>query len=179
MMKKIIFLLVFILLAVGVSACARKDAPAGGLWNGEEIKPVGETETIKLYYYNPDIDRDEAGNIVCSEQGLVAVEREIGGLDSLSAEEKIKVIIGLLLQGELSAAEQDSGITTEFPLSGLELAGLSLNDGELILEFSDPENKTVGGSCRVAILWAQIAATARQFPEVEAVSFSPEEFFQP
>ena len=59
------------------------------------------------------------------------------------------------------------------------IKGASLKDEVLTLEFNDPNGKTVGGSCRVGILWFQIEATAKQFPEVKEVRFLPEELFQP
>jgi len=65
-------------------------------------------------------------------------------------------------------------------LEGFSLKGVNLlEDGTLILEFNDLLNKTLGGSCRVGILWFQIQETVKQFPEVEKVQFLPEELFQP
>ncbi len=91
----------------------------------------------------------------------------------------IQDTIKLLLSGELTEEERAQGISTEYPLEGLSLKGASSKDGVLTLEFDDPNNKTVGGSCRVGILWFQIEATAKQFPEVQEVRFLPEEIFQP
>jgi len=91
----------------------------------------------------------------------------------------IQDAIRLLLAGELTEEEQAQGIDTEYPLAGLLLKGASLKDGVLTLEFDDSQNRTVGGSCRVGILWFQIEATAKQFPEVQQVRFLPEEIFQP
>lgn len=136
--------------------------------------PVVKTKTVRLYYYNPGFDRDETGNTMCSRNGLVAVERKIPLTNS-----PIKDTLLLLLKGELTEEEKVQGISTEYPLEGLSLKGASLKDGILILEFDDPNNKTVGGSCRVGILWFQIEATAKQFPEVQQVRFLPEEIFQP
>ena len=129
---------------------------------------------IKLYYYNFSKDKDASGNISCTPNGLEYVERNIP-LTITPIQDAIK----LLLKGELTAAERTDGITTEFPLSGLELEGASLKDGTLTLAFADPQNKTSGGSCRAGILWFQIEATAKQFPEVSSVRFLPEELFQP
>jgi len=155
-----------------------KDNPSGLPENADELRiPVAfqtATGTVKLYYYNQELDRDESGNISCSRAGLVPLEREI-----LLTKTPIQDAIQLLLQGELTEAEKASGIITEYPLEGFSLKGASLNDGVLTLEFSDPNNKTGGGSCRVGILWFQIEATAKQFPEVEQVRFIPEELFQP
>lgn len=163
----------------------RKDNPSGLPENDDELRvPVsfssagGEegtpSQTIKLYYYNPSLDQDGSGNLQCSRQGLVAVEREVG-----ITQTPIQDTIKRLIQGDISDSEGDAGIESEYPLTGFSLLGASLNDGVLTLEFSDPQNKTVGGSCRVGVLWAQIEATAKQFPEVREVRFQPEELFQP
>ena len=127
-----------------------------------------------MYYYNPEQDKDESGNIQCSRDGLVAVEREIP-VTKTPIQETIK----LLIAGQLTDTEKSQGITTEYPLEGFSLKGTSLKDGVLTLEFEDPNYKTGGGSCRVGILWFQIEATAKQFSEVQKVRFLPEELFQP
>jgi len=139
-----------------------------------DFAPCPETRTVKLYYYNYELDRDEFGNAACSRNGLVAVERQIS-----ITKTPIQDTVKLLLLGELTEAERAQGIDTEYPLEGLSLKSTSLKDGVLTLEFDDPNNKTVGGSCRVGILWFQIEATAKQFPEVQQVRFLPEEIFQP
>jgi hypothetical protein len=139
-----------------------------------DFAPCPETRTIKLYYYNYEIDKDESGNIACSRNGLVAVEREIP-----ITQTPIQDTIKLLLLGKLTEEERIQGIDTEYPLEGLFLKGASLKDEVLTLEFDDSQNRTVGGSCRVGILWFQIEATAKQFPEVQQVRFLPEEIFQP
>ena len=133
-----------------------------------------ETKTTKLYYYNYELDRDEFGNTACSRNGLVPVEREMP-----ITQTPIQDTIRLLLLGGLTEEERAQKIDTEYPLEGLSLKGASLKDGVLTLEFDDSKNRTVGGSCRVGILWFQIEATAKQFPEVQQVRFLPEEIFQP
>ena len=131
-------------------------------------------QTVKLYYYNSDKDKDASGNILCSAQGLVSVQRQVP-----STKTPLQDTIRLLLRGELSAAEKAQGITTGFPLPGLELTSASITNGKATLTFKDSQNKTVGGSCRVGVLWAQIEATAKQFNGVTVVKFIPEELFQP
>ncbi len=131
------------------------------------------TNTIKLYYYNPNLDQG-VGGVQCSMKGLVPVERTI-----VRTKTPIQDVIKLLLRGDISASERAQGVTSEFPLQGLTLVSASLTQGELTLTFNDPLNKTVGGSCRTGILWNQINATAKQFPEVKNVRFMPEELFQP
>ena len=135
------------------------------------------TQKILLYYYSPEKDKDETGNIKCSKDGLIAIEREIP-----ITQTPIKDTLNLLLKGKQNLTQEDinQGITTEYPLEGFKLKSVNLkSDGTLILEFEDPFNKTIGGSCRVGILWSQIEATAKQFPEVKQVKFLPEELFQP
>lgn len=165
-----------------------KDNPSGLAENADELRmPVffsqedresqeenQEKRAVKLYYYHPELDQDEEGNIACSRKGLVAVERTIP-----LTETPIQDTIKLLLKGELTEEEKAQGIETEYPLEGFSLEGASLKDGVLTLEFFDPQNKTSGGSCRVGILWFQVEETAKQFLEVKEVRFLPENLFQP
>ncbi len=156
----------------------QKDNPSGLPENADELRMSisfpEEIREINLYYYNPELDKDASGNIQCSRDGLVAVSRQIP-----ITQTPIQDAIKLLLSGNLTQEEKNQGITTEYPLNGFSLKGASLDNGVLTLEFSDPENKTIGGSCRTGILWFQIEATARQFSEVREVRFLPEDIFQP
>jgi len=140
------------------------------------LEPSGKTglKTIKLFYYNPEKDKDAYGNIRCGREGLETVERQIP-ITMTPVQDAIR----LLLKGELTDEERRRRITTEYPLAGLELKSASLANGILTLTFNDPENKTGGGSCRVGILWFQIESTAKQFDEVKDIRFMPEELFQP
>lgn len=154
----------------------KNDNPSGLPEKDEEFRlPISfGSKAIKLYYYNPLQDKDKSGNIICSRQGLVAVERWLP-----LSKTPIQDALQLLLQGQLTEAERAQVITTEYPLAGLELKGANLKDGQLTLKFSDPKHQTSGGSCRVAVLWAQIEATAKQFPEVKTVKALPADIFQP
>lgn len=129
--------------------------------------------TIKLYYYNPALDQGPGG-VQCTQAGLTPVSRIIPRTNT-----PIQDAIKLLLRGEITAEERAQGIMSEFPLEGVALTSVSLVGGELTLLFTDTQHKTVGGSCRASILWKQIEATAKQFPEVASVRFLPEELFQP
>ncbi|MDP1719060.1 MAG: GerMN domain-containing protein [bacterium] len=133
-----------------------------------------ETQSVKLYYYNPGLDRDKSGNILCSRQGLEVVDRKIP-----TTQNPIVDTIRLLLNGGITGEERSRGVITEYPLAGLALENTNLKNGTLTLTFDDPNNKTSGGACRAGILWFQIEATAKQFPEVKEVLFVPEELFQP
>ncbi|MFA6024442.1 MAG: GerMN domain-containing protein [Candidatus Gracilibacteria bacterium] len=157
----ILALILLVVLGIGIG---------GVFW----IRSENEAQTVQLFYYNADKDLDSAGNIQCSEAGLVPVERMLE-----PSESPLRDALELLLKGELTPEEKNTGITTEFPLEGLSLTQLDLEEGVLTLTFEDPKNKTSGGSCRVGILWKQIEATAKQFSAVKEVKFSPEWLFQP
>ncbi|HRH55411.1 MAG TPA: GerMN domain-containing protein [Candidatus Paceibacterota bacterium] len=139
-----------------------------------ETEEAPGERTVSLFYYDPSRDMNAEGNIMCTEKGLVAVSRTI------ATKTPIEETIRLLLSGDLTQAERAQGITTEYPLPGVSLASVALSaDGKLTIALSDPENRTGGGSCRAAVLWSQVRATALQFPEVKEVSFTPEDLFQP
>ena len=159
-----------------------KDNPSGLPEHADELRiPIRfaagsavPQRTIQLYYYDPSLDEDASGNIMCSEAGLVAVERTVP-----LTQTPVQDAVRLLLRGEITPQEEAQGITTEYPLEGLELTGASLENGVLTLGFADPNNATSGGSCRAGILWLQIRETAEQFDGVDEVRFQPEELFQP
>lgn len=134
-------------------------------------------QEVSLFYYDPDLDLDANGNIQCSADGLVSVQREVPG--NLSGERLIVETIDLLIAGDLSESERAQGLTTEYPLAGVALDDVALEGGSLTLTFSDPDHLTSGGACRASILWLQIEQTALQFAGVGEVRFAPEDLFQP
>lgn len=128
--------------------------------------------TVRLYYHNR-IKGEEIGD-TCSPDAVLPVEREIPLTETL-----IEDTIRLLIKGELTEEERVAGFSTEFPHPEFKLLSATLEDGVLTVQFADPAGFTVGGSCRVRILWAQIEKTAKQFPGVKGVRFEPEFLFQP
>ena len=129
-----------------------KDNPSGLPENADELRVPVKFETAKrtvdIYYYNSDLDKDDSENTLCSRKGLVQVQREI-----TVTKTPIQDAIRLLLRGELTQEERERGVTTEYPLEGFSLKGALLKDSVLTLEFEDTNNRSVGGSCRVGILW--------------------------
>lgn len=168
-MNKKIILAILVILILGGAAAYFKFYPKPFVL--EKTQPQ---QTVSLYYYNPELDRDESGNIMCSKQGLVQVQRKIPVIQT-----PIQDTVKLLLRGELTDEERGQGISTEYPLEGFSLESASLKDGVLTLQFNDPNYKTGGGACRVGILWFQVEATAKQFVGIQQVRFLPEELFQP
>lgn len=127
-----------------------------------------ETMPVTLYYYNSNLDKDANGNILCSEKGLTPVTRVIP-----KTQTPLTATLQLLFKGELSNTEKNSGIVTEYPLLGVELASASLSStGVLSLSISDPYNKLSGGACRVSILKAGLEKTALQFPTIKSVVYT-------
>ncbi|TAK14575.1 MAG: hypothetical protein EPO32_01425 [Anaerolineae bacterium] len=154
-----------LVLALGLGSCV---APVA-------VEP--DTQAVTLYFYNPANDVDDSGNILCSPAGLVAVLRQVDA--ALKGEALIQATLDLLLAGELTAEEVEQGVTTEFPLDGVTLESVAMEGSTLSLTFNDPNFQTSGGACRAGILWAQVEATARQFPGVPDIRVQPDEAFQP
>lgn len=131
-------------------------------------------EQVLLYYYDAAKDTDVNGVVQCSWQGLVAVERSVP-----SGEKTIRRAVEILLQGDLTPEERAWGILSDYPLPGVALTDVSLQNGVATLQFDDPQHQLSGGACRATILWLQIDATARQFSGVRETRFTPEDLFQP
>lgn len=189
MRKKIIVALLVIVVIVGAWYLLPRDSSPVACTEEAKVCKDGSTvgrsgkqcqfdpcpeDYVSLFYYNPALDTDVNGTVLCSEKGLVAVKRVIP-----DSEFRINATMRALINGELTAEEKTQGITTEFPLAGLTYLGSSRTGGKLQLSFADPQHKTSGGSCRVSVLRAQIEKTAAQFPGVAEVFIDPEELFQP
>ena len=159
--KKVIVGIIFFAL-LGFSILVWTNTKLGLTSIQKDKIPLQTERSVKLYFYNQELDRDETGNILCSRNGLVPVERKIP-ITQTPIQDTIKLLLS-------------SGLVD---LEGVVLKGASFEDGLLTLEFDDPNNKTIGGACRVGILWFQIEATAKQFPEVRQVRFLPEDLFHP
>jgi hypothetical protein len=155
-----------------------KDNPSGDPKFDDELRiPVRfstKERSVLLYYYDSSRDKDASGNVLCSAQGLVAVPRTIA-----LSQTPLQDTLRLFLKGEITPTERNAGITTEYPLPGVELVGASLSGTTLTVSLKDPQHKTSGGSCRVAILKAQLEATVKQFSGVRTVVYSPTSLFQP
>jgi hypothetical protein len=139
-------------------------------------EPQPPERDIQLFYYNEKRDRELSGNdnLLCSSEAVLPVNRRLP-----VSKTPIQDTIKLLLQGHLSAQERALGFRTEFPVAGMQVEGANLQNGVLTLAFSDSQNRTTGGACRVSLLWEQIRKTALQFPQVKEVRFMPDEMFQP
>lgn len=131
---------------------------------------------VKFFYYDSRLDQDEAGNILCSQRGLVAWDHDIP-FTNTPIKDTIEGFLNTPLPEEAAAA----GLSSEFPLPGVSLESLNLDkdSGLLTIRLSDEHNQTGGGACRASILKSQLEAVAKQFSEVREVRFEPESLFQP
>lgn len=158
-----------------------KDNPSGLPEHAAEVRiPIrfsssaSNEQVIKLFFYDEARDRDASGNVLCSSKGLVSVNRTIP-----STQTPLTVAVRELLEGPTAAERSQHGLDTEFPLSGVTLTSASIANGVATLTFSDPQNRTGGGSCRIGVLLAQIEATAKQFASVNSIRIQPSTAFQP
>lgn len=133
-----------------------------------------ETQTIRLFLYDPLRDTDASGNVLCSEKGLVAVERTVPG-----SAEPLRAALELLLTGDLLGEEHARGITTQFPLEGVALVRATVEGGIATIELADPNSRTSGGACHASVTRAQVERTAQLIPGVTRVEFVPDTLFQP
>ncbi|MGM0438893.1 MAG: GerMN domain-containing protein [Patescibacteria group bacterium] len=108
-------------------------------------------------------------------EDLFPIYREIDGKTPIS--NTIKALINL----ELTKEEKNNGFSTEWTKDhSVSLRGVSLGEGELIIELRDPFRFTSGGSARVRSLKNQIKKTVLQFGFVDQVKFiGPDWLFQP
>ena len=165
MKKRIIF---FLLIA----------AAAGGLYRIAPESFFGRTPQMKsvdLYYYNKEKDTGAEGQLRCSPESVLPVERKIPG------KKPVRETLELLLKGELSAEERAAGFQTEFPHPDFRLKSVDFDkdSGRLSVYFTQVPGFTSGGSCRTGLLYAQIQKTAGQFAGVSRVLIRPETLFQP
>ncbi len=158
----------------------KNDNPSGLPENERSFKvPVRfdvnkNQRSVNLYYYNSSLDKDIVGNILCSTKGLVSVQRSIP-----ITQTPLQDTLRLFLKGEITSSEKNSGISSEYPLSGVELKSAFIsNTGVLTIDLADPKNRTSGGSCRVKVLQAQLEATAKQFTNVKSIVYT-KPVFQP
>lgn len=159
------------LLIVALAACSPVvSTPA------TENSTVPASQEVLVYVYDPVRDTVD-GVMRCSAEGLVAVTRLVNG--DLEGEALIEATIEQLLAGDLSSEELEQGLTTEFPLEGVELLDVALNDGTATVALDDPQFQTSGGACRVGIINGQVAFTVMQFEGVNDVRLLPDELFQP
>jgi len=129
--------------------------------------------TIKLYYY--DYEKDKCNDYA---KGIVPVERKVADSDDI--ETTIKDTLNLWLQGELTAEENEGGLSREISSDDdVKVTDVTIDEkGILTLTFSDPQHKTSGGSCHAGVLYAELEAIVWQFTEIKSFRVLPLGIFE-
>ena len=95
----------------------------------------------------------------------IAVERQVPKTLAVT-----KTAIEALLRGA-TQEEIDQGFVSNIN-SGVRIQSLIIENGIAKIDFDEQLEFQVGGSCRVAAIWAQITETLKQFPTVDSVLIS-------
>ncbi len=133
-----------------------------------------EIWSLHIYAYHPTVDTLLHSYVACSPDAVLPLAR--WAPRSLPPWE---AALRLLIEGGIAPGEEALGYSSEFPVSGVTLASVRLENGVLTVVLADPEHRTSGGACRTGILRAQIEKTVLQFPEVREVRILPPEALQP
>jgi hypothetical protein len=143
----------------------KKDNPSGLPENDDKlIVPVKLTPAlarmkIKVFFNNNKLDPETT----CTK--VFPVEREITRTEATA-----RAAITSLLFG-LNSAEAKSGFSTSIN-PNVKLNSITIEDGVAKADFSKELEAGVGGSCRVAVIRAQITETLKQFSTVKDVVIS-------
>jgi putative hemolysin len=157
-------------LAFGASVTAKgyliikNDNPSGLPENDVTLKipvilPTGETEKVKLFFNNNELDP----TVSCNQ--VFPVERSITKTEAVG-----RATLEELLKGP-SQTDLDYGYYTNLS-EGVKIQKLTITDGVAKVDFDEALEKNIGGSCRVSAIRAQITETLKQFPTVKSVIIS-------
>ena len=116
---------------------------------------------VTVYFSNSQKD---PGALDCS--GVYPLERAVSYPPSLLA----SAVTGLF-KGP-TAEEQAQGYLTSLPDTEIKVQRLEIQDGIVYADFSQELEQGVGGSCRVAAIYAQLKKTLEQFSDAGQVIIS-------
>ena len=114
--------------------------------------------TVKVFFGKEGVSETD-----CSE--VIAVSRTVLKTEALG-----RAAINELLKGP-TAVEKSTGFFTSLN-EGVMLKSLRITEGVAYAEFDEALGRSVGGSCRVQAIRAQITETLKQFPTIEEVVIS-------
>ncbi|MFA5133488.1 MAG: Gmad2 immunoglobulin-like domain-containing protein [Patescibacteria group bacterium] len=120
---------------------------------------LGQTQTVKLFFNNNNLDPQISCNKVFSTTRIIPPQQTIGN-----------AALNLLLKGP-SADEKNSGFYTSIN-PGVTLKKLTISNGVARADFDEQLESQVGGSCRVSAIRAEITQTLKQFSTVKSVIIS-------
>jgi|SRR3989339_55210 len=150
--------IISITLVVVLSAAFFTAAKLGLIFKSEN-RPVIETQTLKVFFNNNQLDPEYS----CVK--VFPVEREL---------EKTKAparkALELLLLGPSEKEKQEGYMTTISP--NVKIQSLVIENGMAKVDFDETLEFQVGGSCRVSSIRAEITQTLKQFATVDDVIIS-------
>lgn len=121
--------------------------------------PISDgTEIVKVFFSNNILDPE----VSCTK--VFSVDRKVETADLA------KAALEALLQGP-TAGEENEGFITNIN-SGVILNILVIKDGIARADFSERLNESIGGSCRVSAIRAEIEETLKQFSGINEVIIS-------
>lgn len=171
----VFIVLVAAMVAFGFHISAQRPPEAELIVPSTPLSPeVTLTTPVMLYAYDGRLDMDAAGNILCGKKGIVSVSRTIPKTDA-----PLRATLELLLADPLTEEERGRGLSSQFPLEGVSIQDVSVKGDTATITIDDPKYLFSGGACRVNVMAAQIAATAKQFQGIEQVRFEPEGLLEP
>jgi len=141
-----------------------KDNPSGLPENDLQLKipvilPQGETQTIKVFFNNNELDP----TISCNQ--VFAVERPVAKTEAVA-----QAALEELLKGP-TQTDTDNGYYGNIPV-GVKIQKLTIVGGVAKVDFDQKLEEAAGGSCRVGAVRAQITETLKQFSSVKTVIIS-------
>lgn len=125
-----------------------------------KFAPASLEETVVNVYFNSNQGADE---LACNQ--VLAVERKITKTPGIA-----RATLEELLKGP-TEEEAGAGFFTSIN-PGVVIQRLVIEQGAAKVDFNAKLDEGVGGSCRVAAIWAQIARTLLQFPTITSVTIS-------
>lgn len=147
--------------------------------NGDPIGPTSTDDdsiTVKLYYKNY-ADDPEVLNCIAD----TYIEKQIPKTNKTLTD-----TLQLLLTNKLTNEEKEYGLASPFEdpayidrFEGFELKTVDINNGIANLTFEDPYYFSSGGSCRTGLIVSMINLTAKQFGNIDRVTLTPSDLFQP
>jgi len=120
---------------------------------------LGETQTVKLYFNNSQLDPQVSCNKVFATERIIPKQSTVGN-----------TALNLLLKGP-SADEKNAGFFTSIN-TNVTLKKLTIQSGVAKADFDEQLQFQVGGSCRVSAIRAEITQTLKQFSTVKSVIIS-------
>lgn len=143
----------------------KKDNPSGEAQFDDQLMiPIifdQDKMTVKLFFTTPKTAG--ADDFAC--QYVEAVNRQVPKSESIAR----AALLALLRGPNLVEKNQAYGTVIN---NNVQINDLKIEDGVAMVDFDSRLQDSLGGSCRVSIIRAQIEQTLKQFPTIQSVQIS-------